>query len=178
MITFLGFLVGYKSTLKFNSVKDRNMLRFSKLILLFSFLILACQGRPPQSSTADADSAKIVQQPQNNTPDSTELSLKTLLDYSSMDTCDGVFEGSYEEEHGEIIVRATVLVRLDNCRVTEITFLDSTSLNSKALTVIPERIIETQMLPVETVTGASVSSWTIMTATALALGIDLLDLEE
>ena len=154
------------------------MIRLFKFLLFVSLLSLACQGKAPQSSTADNDSVRVVQQSQNNSPDSTAEPPKTLLDYSSMDTCDGVFEGSYEEEHGEIIVRATVLVRLDNCRITEITFLDSTSLNSESIIVIPERIIETQMLPVEAVTGASVSSWTIMTATALALGVDLLDIEE
>ena len=154
------------------------MIRLFELIFLGVLLAMACQSSQPRSPAADIDSTPMSAQLEQASADSQESPPKTLLEYSSLDTCEGTFEGSYEEEHGEITVRATVLVRLENCQVTEITFLDSTSLNSKAIKVIPRRIIETQMLPVEAVTGASVSSWTIMTAAALALGIDLMDIEE
>ena len=154
------------------------MIRFFELIFWGVLLALACQSNQPRSPAADMDSTPMFEQLEQAAADSQESPPRTLLEYSALDTCDGEFEGSYEEEHGEITVRATVLVRLEDCLVTEITFLDSTSLNSEAIKIIPRRIIETQMLPVEAVTGASVSSWTIMTATALALGIDLIDLEE
>ena len=150
------------------------MFRLLGFALFGAFLVLACQSKQPQPSTAGADSTPLLE----TASDTVESPPKTLLEYSTLDTCDGIFEGSYEEEHGEITVRATVLVRLDDCRVSEIIFLDSTSLNSEAIIAIPQRIIETQQLPVEAVTGASVSSWTIMTATALALGIDLMEIEE
>ena len=155
-------------------MKDKIMVRLLGVVMFSVLLSLACQSKQPPSSTAGADSTPLLE----TASDTVESPPRTLLEYSSLDTCDGVFEGSYEEEHGEIIVRATVLVRLDDCRVSEITFLDSTSLNSEAIKAIPRQIIETQMLPVEAVTGASVSSWTIMTATALALGIDLMEIEE
>ena len=153
------------------------MVRFTGLFLACLLAVLACADQQQGSSSAQIDSASLSEEIPKSPADTLDNSSETLLDYSPMDTCDGVFEGSYEEEHGEITVRATVLVHLQDCRVTEITLLDSTSLNSEAIAVIPQRIIETQMLPVEAVSGASVSSWTIMTATALALGIDLLDIE-
>ncbi|MBN2290096.1 MAG: hypothetical protein JXQ83_12240 [Candidatus Glassbacteria bacterium] len=154
------------------------MLRTLTVILFVVLLAPACGEKQPDTSAAPADTARAPVPEEQTAADTLKSRPKSLLEYSTLDTCDGVFEGSYEEEHGEIIVRATVLVSLKDCRVDAITFLDSTSLNSEAIKVIPERIIETQMLPVEAVTGASVSSWTIMTATALALGIDLLDIEE
>ena len=154
------------------------MFRFAAFILFSLILALSCRSSQPQPSAESPDSMPLPEKTARIAADSGDSSPKTLLEYSSLDTCDGEFEGSYEEEHGEITVRATVLVRLEDCKVSRIIFLDSTSLNSEAIEVIPLRIIETQMLPVEAVTGASVSSWTIMTATALALGIDLMEIEE
>ncbi len=154
------------------------MIRLSGFVLFSLLLFTACQSKQPPSSAAGTDSTPVLEKTPKIASDTVESPPRTLLEYSSLDTCDGVFEGSYEEEHGEITVRATVLVRLDDCRISEITFLDSTSLNSEAIIAIPRQIIETQMLPVEAVTGASVSSWTIMTATAQALGIDLMEIEE
>jgi len=154
------------------------MFRFAALILLCLLPALSCRSRQPQPSADGTESTPLPEKTVQSAADSGGSSPRTLLEYSSLDTCDGEFEGSYEEEHGEITVRATVLVRLEDCRVSRITLLDSTSLNSEAIEAIPRRIIETQMLPVETVTGASVSSWTIMTATAMALGIDLMEIEE
>ena len=146
------------------------MIRFAGVIFL-ALTVASCQRHEPPSPSSGADTAKVA-------ADTALASPGTLLDYSPYDTCQGEFEGSYEEEHGKITVSATVLVRLDSCRVTEIIITDSSHINPKAARLIPQRIIESQNLPVDEVTGASVSSWTIMTATATALGIDLMEIEE
>ncbi|HUU27672.1 MAG TPA: hypothetical protein VM123_07660 [archaeon] len=102
-----------------------------------------------------------------------------LMDHSVLDTCRGVFEGDWDEKVSEdITCRAAVRVNLEDCRITWITITDSSYLNPDAARLIPQRIIESQRLPVDAVSGASVSSWTLMTAVAVALGIDLMELEE
>ena len=96
-----------------------------------------------------------------------------------MDTAWGEFRGEYEEQvNDSVTVKAAVCVSLEDGRITGITITDSSFLSPEAARIIPRRILESQNLPVEAVSGASVSSWTIMTAVATALGIDLMELEE
>ena len=91
-----------------------------------------------------------------------------LMDYSALDTTSGVFQGEYEEEvNDEITVRVALRLRKVDSWV-----------HRAAAQEIPQRIIESQRLPVEAVSGASVASWSIMTATALALEIDLTELDD
>ncbi|MEA2062986.1 MAG: hypothetical protein U9P14_04760 [Gemmatimonadota bacterium] len=149
-----------------------------RALAAISILLAAgCSGPQPESPGAGAGQEQAPVSAEQLDTVTPEAEAGNILEYSSLDTCDGVFEGSYEEEHGEITVRATVFVRLSDCRVSEIIFSDSAHLNSEALRVIPQRIIKEQTLPVEAVTGASSSSWIIMTATALALEIDLMEIE-
>jgi len=102
-----------------------------------------------------------------------------LMDYSALDTTSGVFVGEYEEEvNDEITVRVALRVKLEEGRITEIEFIDTAWVHRVAAQEIPQRIIESQRLPVEAVSGASVASWSIMTATALALQIDLTELDD
>ena len=102
-----------------------------------------------------------------------------LMDYSALETTSGVFEGEYEEEvNDEITVRVALKVQLDEGRITGIELIDTAWVHREAALEIPQRIIESQRLPVEAVSGASVASWSIMTATALALEIDLTELED
>lgn len=102
-----------------------------------------------------------------------------LMDYSALETTSGVFQGEYEEEvNDEITVRVTLRVKLEEGRITGIEFIDTAWVHKAAARLIPQRIIESQRLPVEAVSGASVASWSIMTATALALEIDLTELDD
>ena len=102
-----------------------------------------------------------------------------LMDYSALDTTSGVFESEYEEEvNDEITVRVALRVKLEEGRITGIEFIDTAWVHQAAARLIPQRIIESQRLPVESVSGASVASWSIMTATALALEIDLTELDD
>ena len=147
-----------------------------KFIILFTALsLVACNSRP-QPSTEQPDAAGTDSQPADTV---TALTIN-LMDYATVDTCDGEFEGYYDEKVADynLTVSATVRVRVDNCRVTAITIVDSSNVHPAAARLIPQRIIESQSLPVEAVSGASVASWTLMTATAVALGIDLTELED
>ena len=102
-----------------------------------------------------------------------------LMKYSALDTSSGVFEGEYEEKVDfAITVKAKVRVHLEDRRITGIDLLDTCWVNPAAARLIPQRIIESQRLPVEAVSGASVASWILMTATAVALQIDLTELDE
>jgi len=102
-----------------------------------------------------------------------------LMDYSALETTSGVFQGEYEEEvNDEITVRVVLRVKLEEGRITGIEFIDTAWVHKVAAREIPRRIIESQRLPVEAVSGASVASWSIMTATALALEIDLTELDD
>jgi uncharacterized protein with FMN-binding domain len=90
-----------------------------------------------------------------------------------------VFEGEYDEAVNDTIrVMARVRVKLENGRITAIDLLDTAWVHPAAARLIPQRIIESQRLPVEAVSGASVASWALMTATAVALEIDLTELED
>jgi uncharacterized protein with FMN-binding domain len=116
------------------------------------------------------------------TVDTVETALEkefNLMEHSALDTCGGVFEGEYEEKvSDQITVRAAVKVYLEQGRILGIEITDSLRLDIDAARVIPRRILESQRLPVEAVSGASVGSWTIMTAVAVALEIDLTELED
>ncbi len=101
-----------------------------------------------------------------------------LMSLSALDTNSGVFHGEYDEKvNDEITVRVGLEVTLRDGRITDITLLDTAWVRPEAAQLIPQRIIEQQKLPVETVTGASVASWSIMNATAMALKMDLTELE-
>jgi len=151
-----------------------------KRLLFFTVLLIisACSGPAgesgPAQQTAAIDSAKV---------DSTGTAtgkIINLMDHSTIDTCDGEFEGYYDEKVADynLTVSATVRVRVEHCKVTDITIIDTSNVHPSAARLIPRRIIESQSLPVEAVAGASVASWTLMTATAVALGIDLTELED
>ena len=149
------------------------------LILIVLSLGFGC-GKPSGKEEQSAQEAKdtAAEEIVKKLP---EDSIKTfnLMEHSALDTCQGVFEGEWDEDVGnDRTVMARVRVSLEDCRITGIEILDTTLVNPQASLVIPQRIIEEQYLPVETVTGASVSSWTIMTAVAVALEIDLTELEE
>lgn len=102
-----------------------------------------------------------------------------LMSLSALDTNSGVFYGDYDEKvNDEITVKVALEVTLLEGRITAITLLDTTWVHPEAAELMPRRIIEQQKLPVEAVTGASVASWSIMTATANALELDLTMLED
>jgi uncharacterized protein with FMN-binding domain len=102
-----------------------------------------------------------------------------LMSFSALDTSSGVFFGEYDEKvDDEITVKVGLEVTLQEGRITDITLLDTTWVHPAAAQQIPQRIIEQQKLPVDAVSGASVASWSIMTATAVALEIDLMVLED
>ncbi len=102
-----------------------------------------------------------------------------LMSFSELDTNSGVFFGEYDEKvDDEITVKVGLEVTLQEGRITDITLLDTTWVHPAAAQQIPQRIIEQQKLPVDAVSGASVASWSIMTATAIALEMDLTVLED
>lgn len=147
------------------------------LVLALIWLATAC------SQSANRDEANVNSQIQAN-PESAAVEAQeegeefNLMDYSALDTTSGVFESEYEEEvNDEITVRVALRVKLEEGRITGIEFIDTAWVHEAAAREIPRRIIESQRLPVEAVSGASVASWSIMTATALALEIDLTELE-
>lgn len=147
------------------------------LVLASIWLATAC------SQSANRDEANPNSQIQAS-PESAAVEAQeegeefNLMDYSALDTTSGVFESKYEEEvNDEITVRVALRVKLEEGRITGIEFIDTAWVHEAAAREIPRRIIESQRLPVEAVSGASVASWSIMTATALALEIDLKELE-
>ena len=147
------------------------------LVLALIWLATAC------SQSANRDETNANSQIQAN-PESAAVEAQeegeefNLMDYSALDTTSGVFESEYEEEvNDEITVRVALRVKLEEGRITGIEFIDTAWVHEAAAREIPRRIIESQRLPVEAVSGASVASWSIMTATALALEIDLTELE-
>ena len=102
-----------------------------------------------------------------------------LMAYSALDTNSGVFHGEYDEKvNDEITVRVGLDVTLLDGKITAITLLDTAWVHPRAAELIPQRIIDEQRLPVDAVSGASVGSWSIMAATAIALEIDLTELED
>ncbi|MCE5270197.1 hypothetical protein LLH00_02830 [bacterium] len=153
----------------------------SLAVLLSSAIILACSGQSAktENSTAAEAAAPADSQPaaSSSIP---EPRIVNLMDHATIDTCDGEFEGYSDEKVADynLTVAATVRVKVEHCKVTAITIVDSSHVNPAAARLIPQRIIDSQSLPVEAVAGASVASWTIMAATATALGIDLTELED
>jgi len=148
-------------------------------VLISSAIILACSGQPAQ--TGDSSTAAAPADSQATAGSSIPAPrIVNLMDHATIDTCDGEFEGYYDEKVADynLTVAATVRVKVEHCKVTAITIVDSSHVNPAAARLIPQRIIESQSLPVEAVAGASVASWTIMTATAVALGIDITELED
>ncbi len=138
-------------------------------------LTAGCGGgaTPPAGPASSPASAA------NDTASSTPDQLLSLMAYSVLDTASGVFEGDWSEPvNDQITCMAAVRVVLRDSVITEITITDSSWLHPVAAERIPQRIIAGQRLPVEAVSGASVSSWTVMGAVAVALGIDLRSLED
>ena len=102
-----------------------------------------------------------------------------LMAYSALDTNSGVFYGEYDEKvNDEVTVNVGVEVTLLDGKITGIVLKDTAWVHPSAASIMPQRIIDEQKLPVDAVSGASVASWAIMTATALALEIDLTVLED
>ena len=147
------------------------------LVLALCQISPGCKSGPEQNAAGQA--------PVSDSASSLESATETpaeafdLMKYSALDTASGVFEGEYEEKvDSEITVKARVRVHLEDRRITGIDLLDTCWVNPAAARLIPQRIIESQRLPVEAVSGASVASWILMTATAVALQIDLTELDE
>jgi len=132
--------------------------------------IAACGGNPQTVAQSPAKQIPAAEEPADTFD---------LMAHSALDTTSGVFEGEYDEVVNDTIrVMARVRVRLEDGRITAIDLLDTAWVHPAAARLIPQRIIESQRLPVEAVSGASVASWTLMTATAVALEIDLTELED
>ena len=135
---------------------------------------VACGGGMKETADSPADTAqeKVQQDVAAEEP-------FDLMEYSALDTNSGVFYGEYDEKvNDEITVKVGLEVTLQEGLITDIKLLDTVWVHPEAAQVMPGRIIEQQKLPVDAVTGASVASWTIMTATAVALEMDLTVLEE
>ncbi|MBW7998093.1 MAG: hypothetical protein FVQ81_16295 [Candidatus Glassbacteria bacterium] len=144
---------------------------FSALPGLLILALIACGGGQDTERTALPESEPELQQAPADTFD--------LMSYSALDTNSGVFYGEYDERvNDEITVVVRLEVTLEDGRITGITLRDTTWVHPRAAEIIPQRIIEQQRLPVDVVSGASVASWSIMTATAVALEIDLTVLDE
>lgn len=153
------------------------MHRFLKtLVIPLAVLLAACS-----SQSGSDDSGKTAAFEESSPADETGGG-KTLnlMDFATVGTCDGEFEGYFDEkvQDYDLVVSATVRVKIEDCRITAITIIDTANVHPTAAELIPRRIIESQSLPVEAVSGASVASWTLMTATAVALGVDLIELED
>lgn len=148
---------------------------------LISAMFAACAQSDVKTDNSQANSESATSKNQEIIPESEKpvKPLINLMDAATIDTCDGVFEGYWDEKvNDKITCSVNLKVIVENCRVTAITITDSTWLHREAAMKIPREIIESQSLPVDAVSGASVASWTIMTATAVALGIDLIELED
>jgi uncharacterized protein with FMN-binding domain len=156
------------------------MLRQTAIFTIVFFLIIAasCSKSLNKKNNTQSQSPNPALEQSTDTAGGKTVKELRFADHSALDSLSGVFDGDWEETVGDITVRAAVRVRLQEGRITEITFTDSSHIHPTAARIIPQRIIESQRLPVESITGASVSSWTIMTAVAVALGIDLRSLEE
>ncbi|HLA39386.1 MAG TPA: hypothetical protein VJ417_05275, partial [Candidatus Glassbacteria bacterium] len=139
-------------------------------VIAAALILAGCGGKaqPGAESTAETPAAEAA-----------PAEAFDLMAHSGLDTTWGVFEGEYDEAVNDTIkVLARVRVWLEDGRITAIDLLDTAWVHPAAARLIPQRIIESQRLPVEAVSGASVASWTLMTATALALEIDLTELED
>ena len=160
------------------------MKMFGQLIFistLISALFISCTSSDVKTENTQVNSGSSTNNDLGVVPESEKpvKPLINLMDAATIDTCDGLFDGYWDEKvNDKITCSVEIKVKVENCRVTAITITDSTWLHSEAAAKIPEAIIETQSLPVDAVSGASVASWTIMTATAVALGIDLIELED
>ena len=150
-----------------------------KLISVILFVLLVCipAACGPGGEKAVEDSEAVQEE---NTPQDTVAEEPfDLMSYSALDTNSGVFFGDYDEKvNDEITVKVGLEVTLLEGRITDIKLLDTTWVHPRAALLVPQRIIEQQKLPVDAVSGASVASWSIMTATAIALEVDLTVLED
>ena len=81
---------------------------------------------------------------------------------------DGTYEGSY----GSFPVSAIVEVTVRNHRITKIELVDHSNGQGQPAEVLPERVIESQSVKVDAISGATYSSRVILKAieTALASG--------
>jgi uncharacterized protein with FMN-binding domain len=147
---------------------------FFLALICLSVITIACGGgKEGMSDTA----AAIQSEPAQQAVEAEEPF--DLMSFSELDTNSGVFFGEYDEKVREdITVKVGLEVTLLEGRITDITLLDTTWVHPAAAMQIPQRIIEQQKLPVDAVSGASVASWSIMTATAIALEMDLTVLED
>ncbi len=147
-------------------------LSFALIFLII--VIIGCGGSNKEVSSGSAAAR----------PETTQQAVEDeepfdLMSFSELDTNSGVFHGEYDEKvNDEITVRVGLEVTLQEGRITDITLLDTAWVRPEAAQQIPQRIIEQQKLPVDAVSGASVASWSIMTATAIALKVDLTLLED
>lgn len=147
-------------------------LSFALIFLII--VIIGCGG-----SNKEVSSGSATAQPETTQQTVEDEEPFDLMSFSELDTNSGVFHGEYDEKvNDEITVRVELEVTLQEGRITDITLLDTAWVRPEAAQQIPQRIIEQQKLPVDAVSGASVASWSIMTATAIALKVDLTLLED
>ena len=79
---------------------------------------------------------------------------------------DGQYIGEYQPNK---LVQAVVEVEVKNHSLTEIKLVEHDNWRGGKAEVIPERVLEAQSLEVDTVSGATVSSKTILKAVEIAL---------
>jgi uncharacterized protein with FMN-binding domain len=155
------------------------VIRLRSLLLISLFAMCAGCAKTQSAAEKTAPALTAAQPAADTSKAAIKMKQLDLMKYSTLDSCNGDFEGSYEEKvpDTDITCSATVRVHLENCRITAITIVDTSHVHPTAAQLIPQRIVASQSLPVDAVSGASVASWTLMTATAVALGIDLTELE-
>lgn len=80
-----------------------------------------------------------------------------------------VQDGEYRGAYDAILVKAEVLVTVQNHRITRIDLVKHEHGRGAAAEVIPQRVVEKQSLQVDAVTGATASSKVILEAIEQAL---------
>ena len=80
-----------------------------------------------------------------------------------------VADGEYRGECDAVIVKATVLVKVKDHRITEIQLVEHKHGRGEKAEVLPEKVVASQSLKVDTITGATSSSKAILKAVEQAL---------
>ena len=78
---------------------------------------------------------------------------------------DGIYEGSY----GSFPVSATVEVTVKNHRITEVELVDHSNGQGQPAEVLPEKVVDSQSVKVDAISGATYSSRVILKAIETAL---------
>lgn len=78
-------------------------------------------------------------------------------------------DGTYEGNYGSFPVSAMVEVTVKNHRITEVELVDHSNGKGLPAEVLPEKVVESQCVKVDTVSGATYSSRVILKAIETAL---------